>query len=306
MNKQELVEKAVMDWQGEFKPVCELVYEYLGPSTYSACEPGALFGKKVLFTREEFNAAADRLRGKPDWIEVLEKHPQAQYLAQWPGINDGEKGLWISYDRMPDQSKHGYHVDYGNEVFHYNKGNIIGDWRNTLEKRPEHIGDDKENASSWIGGVLSKVEADMQIPAGMLSGNRKVSNWFERGELPPVGEVVELAEETEFLSLARGNITLIAKGAHCHVVGHAKRPDNNAECITLMSVINPGAGFCTGNHEFLAKPIRTEREKFIEAAGKILNKPEINDNIDAGFTLRQAAEALFDAGFKAPDNKKPD
>lgn len=156
MNKNELIEKAVIDWQGNFKPVCELVYEYLGPNTYSACEAGALLGKQqVLFTREEFNAAADRMRGKPDWAEVLAKHPEAQYLAQWPvdtGCGTGTNaGLWISYKNEPRCASSGYLVDAESEICYHSKGVLLGDWRNTLEGRPEHIGDANEKVDPLNG-----------------------------------------------------------------------------------------------------------------------------------------------------------
>ncbi len=119
--------------------------------------------------------------------------------------------------------------------------------------------------------------------------------WFEAGELPAIGTVVELAEQTEFLSLASGEITKIAKGAHCHVVGHAKRQDNGNMCVTLMSVINVGAGFCTGNAELLIKPIRTEREKAIDAA--------VAASIDT-VGMRFHFGRLYDAGLlRLPEQK---
>ena len=114
-------------------------------------------------------------------------------------------------------------------------------------------------------------------------------------QCPPIGSIVELRERTEFLSLASGEITFISAGAHCHVVGHAERPDNNFKCVTLMSVINVGAGFCTGNPTRLVRPLDhatrkadLERKRVVDAA---VSAAQNFDN------ARSVSEVLYDAGM---------
>lgn len=73
-----------------------------------------------------------RLENKPSWEEVLEKHPDALFLAQW------SEGTWISYAEKPHFSDHlGAYVVYSsNHVCVHTKGECIRDTRSTLEAKP--------------------------------------------------------------------------------------------------------------------------------------------------------------------------
>jgi len=115
-------------------------------------------------------------------------------------------------------------------------------------------------------------------------------------QCPPIGSIIELRERSEFLSLASGEITYISAGAHCHVVGHAERPDNKFKCVTLMSVINIDAGFCTGNPTRLVKPLdhatrkaELEKKRVVDAAMTA---------VDEFIEPRQTIEALYDLGWR--------
>lgn len=213
--------------------------------------------ESALIWKHEFNIAVDRLRGKPDWKDVLSKHPKAHYLAQWPGINGCDLGLWISYETQPDcENGNGYVVDGEDEVFHHSKGVILGDWRNTLEKRPEQ-----------------KAEP---APA---------KTWFEAGEPPPIGVMVEAIieikyEECEVIAYFEDMAWLSVGGSKQHPVRMIR------------------------NCKF--RPIKTDKEKFIDTA--LANFDEISDKFPQAKNewLKKLFGQMFDAGFKAPDNKKPD
>lgn len=120
-------------------------------------------------------------------------------------------------------------------------------------------------------------------------------------QCPPIGSIVDLRESTEFLSLASGEITIISAGAHCHVVGHAERPDNNFKCVTLMPVINLEAGFCTGNPTRLVRPLdhatrkaELERKELIQRAKDAL--PDDAPMIGNWNTIIWVIERLVDTG----------
>lgn len=91
------------------------------------------------------------------------------------------------------------------------------------------------------------------------------SQWNGEG-LPPVGTVCELSDETEFLSLHTGRVITKPLGEKVAVAGHATRLDNEVVCVVIQPVSDMDCGFAVGNHELMVNPLRTKREKWIEAA----------------------------------------
>ena len=144
------------------------------------------------------------------------------------------------------------------------KGEAIGDWQATLEQRPAVI----ESKTGQAGSAES--------------------DWHARGELPPTG--------TKCLCWFDDGSECWHQ---CFVIGSIDSEIKNS--YLAVSLIGKHERKLVWANEF--RPLRTEREKFIDAASKVLSVPSINNNIDASFTLRLAAEALFDAGFRQPDQK---
>ena len=89
--------------------------------------------------------------------------------------------------------------------------------------------------------------------------------------LPPVGLVCELVEDTEFLSIQSGKITIKPKGEKVAVIGHAVRLDNRAVCITLQPVDDMSCGFSTINPDFVQR-VKSDREKWVEQAVQLYSE----------------------------------
>ena len=99
----------------------------------------------------------------PDW---------AMFLAQ-----DGD-GVWYWHANKPKPNGatvcgEGYWISTGESCIAC-RGELIGDWRDTLEKRPEEF--------KPFVSVEDNQEREMN----------QDNEWFERGELPPVGVECEI------------------------------------------------------------------------------------------------------------------
>lgn len=111
-----------------------------------------------------------------------------------------------------------------------------------------------------------------------------------------VGEIMELVEDTDFFSAQTGESTTLKSGHKVVIAGVATRYDNNATCAVVQSTTNTSCGFCVLNPDFL-RPIKSDREKFIEAAIEAVGGKQAVISADSIFGK------LYDAGFKAPEVK---
>lgn len=108
------------------------------------------------------------------------------------------------------------------------KGVALGDWRDTLEKRPE------QKAFEPFTSIKDNQEKNMKQDNG----------WFERGELPPVGVKCETLAEPEL------------QWVSAEVVAH-----RDGFAIIWVTSEKCGAQ-CDDPKHF--RPIRTERDKLVE------------------------------------------
>ena len=151
MSKIELIEKAVLKFNGEW-PTDEFAFVDLSkwqeaiiycirPDKDASVEPGEIHcggtgfdphHYELICTREEFNAAADRMRGKPDWSTLPAK---AEWLAQ------DRCGIWKPMQGRKPTIEEGSYWVTDHHLQPQPRGTVIGDWRNTLEKRPEQKAD---------------------------------------------------------------------------------------------------------------------------------------------------------------------
>lgn len=212
----------------------------------------------------EWLARRAELQNKPSWAEVP---AEAEYMTQ---NSNGAWGCWND-EPAPVKEKDGSGdtVEYwgGNKpLFSFNKANkrigeILGDWRDTLEKRPEQ--DEFETFTS----IEDNQEQDMPKQQEVKQDN----GWFERGELPPVGVAVQLWHGGTYAY----DCELISKRGNDFVLWNLTwdRPDS-ADCMMC---------------EF--KPIPTERDVLIE----IIKKTDDTDDkiadaiLAAGFRRGSAA-----------------
>lgn len=112
------------------------------------------------FTKDQWLARRAELQNKPSWEDAPE---WAEWLAQHAS------GYWAWGCGNPAADAKAWEgVGEDWEVqWSGCAGEVLGDWRDTLERRPE---------------------------TGATASNRQVqlnSSWFERGELPPIGVVCE-------------------------------------------------------------------------------------------------------------------
>lgn len=94
------------------------------------------------FTQEEVEERKAELQNKPSW----DKQPKwVKYLAQ------NEDGTWYRFEEQPKPVLNGVIGGYcgddgdGEREFTHHRGEVIGDWHDTLEERPENVATKKES-----------------------------------------------------------------------------------------------------------------------------------------------------------------
>lgn len=254
----------------------------------------------ISFSRDEWLARRAELQNKPSWKDAPE---WATYLAQSAG------GDWAWFGGVPEPSFdawEGGHLGIQSKwMGKTNSGEVLGDWRDTLERRPidlsEPAGGEKERGADGAeelnamaqrllvalksdprsfdtGALAEMVElADAEIvkrDAAVCGGEGYLNNhWFERGELPPIGEFVDVEGE----DLVYGNGEL-----NCEVIAHVEN--------TAVIRMSYGLG-CFQKH--VLSPSRTERDKAIDEMKQHCPHHGSWDTVG-----RIYAEAIYDAGYR--------
>ena len=175
-------------------------------------------GKEI--TKDQWLSRRAELQNKPSWEEapVWATHLAQNGRGQWWFMLNGKQ---IDDDRR--------YFGSDRSTIAVAKGEVLGDWRDTLEKRPE------QKAFDPFVSIEDNQEKDMKQDNG----------WFERGELPPVGTECE--------------IDLGAKWRKAFVVGRNYTGRIVVEIDTCDFIVADGCTF---------RPIRTEREVLIEIIKK--------------------------------------
>lgn len=138
----------------------------------------------AMVDRDSYEARKAERQNKPKWEDVLVKHPKAKYLAQWPQFKNNGVGTWISYDIKPDiYDESGYVTPGTGGKFIHSTGEVIGDWRDTLEQR--HVADPvKEFGESWFASVVKGFSAAMNVPeadlvARIFEDKNELADWYD-------------------------------------------------------------------------------------------------------------------------------
>ncbi|WP_429069093.1 hypothetical protein [Aeromonas veronii] len=259
-------------------------------------------------SRKQIIQRRAELQNKPSWADAPE---WATHLAQngrgqwWFMLNGkllGDSGRYFESDRS---------------TIEVARGEVLGDWRDTLERRPvdlsEPAGGVKERGADGAeeinamaqrllvalksdprsfdtGALAEMVElADAEIvkrDAKVCGGEGYLNNhWFDRGELPPVGV------ECEFHGGARVGREWpdsLKDGAKVKVLCHytpCMRP------VAVFSFDIPGGKLTSQASEACFRPIRTERDLAVDEMMK-----------DAGAlqweTPKSIMLSLYDAGYR--------
>ena len=184
--------------------------------------------------------------------------------AKWPiGANwlaqdkDGEWWFYTDEIDNPPQN-HGEDNWYSDDVAVRCRliGEVIGDWRDTLEKRPEEF------------KQFTSIEDNQELSVSQEHEMKQDNGWLERGELPPVGEVCEIL----------GAFGHYQEWFECKIIAEHNGSVFAANERSWMNVRK-------GERQF--RPLRTERDVLIE----IINKTDDTDDriadaiLAAGFSL---------------------
>lgn len=214
MTRQEQLDAVVRNygvWQGELNELAfcsgDTVVYMIGYVKIPVSRDGGFYG----FTRSEVETRKAELQNKPSWDDAPER---ANYRAQ-----DAD-GRWCWYNLEPHPVNDFREFRSADAVcVPATTGELIGDWRDTLEKRPESSTVDPRNGEC-IGGA----------------------EWDGEG-LPPAGI------ECEYLHHVFG-------WTGCTTIGLF---NGNMVCAP-----NRG-GFYAGDSSMF-RPIKSDREKFVESA----------------------------------------
>ena len=199
-------------------------------------------------TKEQWLARRAELQNKPAKWQI-----GANWLAQ---DKDGEWWFYTDEIDNPPQN-HGEDNWYSDDVAVRCRliGEVIGDWRDTLEKRPEEF------------KQFTSIEDNQELSVSQEHEMKQDNGWFERGELPPVGEVCEIL----------GAFGHYQEWFECKIIAEHNGSVFAANERSWMNVRK-------GERQF--RPLRTEREVLIE----IIKKTDDTDD--------RIADAILAAGFK--------
>ena len=254
MNESTLVpreEMSDLDWlarnvhvwpAGDHQPWC-YVYMAHGGVMKAAGNFLDAVAKPTMITIDQWLALRAELQNKPSW----ETH-------EYKVIAQGRNGSW--YGSNYSEEKFGHESSFCIHGTGWNcicRGVDLGDWRDTLEKRQE------QNEFEPFVSIEDSQEKEM----------KQDNKWFERGELPPVGEVCEIL----------GAFGHYQKWFECKIIA-----EHN--CSVFAANERSWINVRKGQREF--RPLRTERERAVD---------EMMEHCDY-LGSRDFAGKLFDAGYR--------
>lgn len=127
----------------------------------------------LIVYRQQWLDRRAELQNKPSWKDAPE---WAGWMAQ-----DSYGGWWF-YRNEPTLTSQ---VWSGVDRYFSKSGGVIGDWRDTLEMRPEEFKPSIEEANR----LAQEFKPFTSIEGNQEKEMKQDNGWFERGELPPVGAV---------------------------------------------------------------------------------------------------------------------
>lgn len=209
----------------------------------------------TMITIEQWLARRAELQNKPSWDDFGES---AKFMAQ------DSDGAWMAFESEPAAK---YHVwssmrgwcGYAREGRDRCRGEVLGDWRDTLEQRPEQF------------KPFTSTEYNQEQGMAQQQEMKQDNGWFERGELPPVGVKCETLAEPEL------------QWVSAEVVAH-----RDGFAIVWITSEKCGAQ-CDAPKHF--RPIRTERDVLLSIITEELNRYDTDGKLAdailaAGFSLR--------------------
>ena len=206
-------------------------------------------------TKEQWLARRAELQNKPSWVDAPE-------WGEWLAQDDSGEWYWYASKTAHPGMKSWWPAPGANNV-QCGKGEVLGDWRDTLERRSADLSElaVTERLTEAAHTVLAAAPALMDEK---FRFDR--DDWHERGELPPVGVVCE------------AYIDRPPQWIEAEIVAH-----KDGFAIGWCKSVMKG---CHGDKASEFRPIRTERDVLIE----IIKKTDDTDD--------RIADAILAAGFK--------
>lgn len=235
---------------GDHQPWC-YVYMVAGGAMKASGNFLDAVAYPIRITKDQWLARRAELQNKPSWADAPE---WAVGLIQYG--NGGWQ--WLPGELEPDDIASPWDRTHARaRMMMASYGEVLGDWRDTLEKRPEEF----------------KPFISIEDNQDQVLTQQQDNGWFERGELPPVGKVC-LYVVSDRLS-AEVEITSHAKFGLCFVeVG--KSGENYVSKTAEL-------------HRF--RPVRTERDVLLSIIVEEMNRYDTDGKLAdailaAGFSLR--------------------
>ncbi|MFQ1732376.1 hypothetical protein ACK38X_02495 [Aeromonas veronii] len=223
------------------------------------------------FTIDQWIDRRSKMQNKPSWDD-------APGWANW--LCQRDDGMWFWCVEEPRVSESGWETRHearaaypsGDQIPEY----VLGDWRDTLERRPVDLSEPAVTAR-----LTEATENVLAAAPALMDEKFRIdrSDWFDRGELPPVGiECEVLWDDCEWHKTKIIAHLYIDKFNMCPVFTTGWDDTSFVECMP---------------HYQSFRPLRTEREKAIEEMK--LHCPHHGSWDTVG---RIYAEALYDAGYR--------
>lgn len=263
----------VHEWPaGEHQPWCYVYMTYGGvmKAAGNFLDAGA---NPAMITIDQWISRRAELQNKPSW-------DKAEGWAEW--LAQDSCGCWGFFQKKPQIHALSWIARSGYYQIRSPGNLLLGDWRNTLEKRPEpclksmsgvHSDGDMIALHEELKDFdMNKFEPFTSIEDNQEKGMKQDNGWFERGDLPPVGVAVQLWHGGTYAY----DCELISKRGNDFVLWNLTwdRPDS-ADC--MMCVF---------------KPTPTERDVLLEMLADFDGSPA-----SAG----AVADAILAAGFSRRD-----
>ena len=204
----------VHNWPAGHQGWCYVISNRDGTKGVATSLIGQVDCPWVRIEKQEWLTRRAELQNKPGWADFGES---AKFMAQ------DSDGAWMAFEIEPTAKSHVWSAmrgwcGYAREGRDRCRGEVLGDWRDTLEKRPEQ----------------AEFEPFVSIEDNQDQKMKRNDGWFERGDLPPVGIAVQLWHGGTYAY----DCELISKRGNDFVLWNLTwdRPDS-ADC--MMCVFKP-------------------------------------------------------------------
>jgi hypothetical protein len=228
---------------------------------------GQVRNSRSSFTESQWLSRRAELQNKPSWEFAPE---WACYLVQ---IVTGS-WVWLASDTDLTWEADAPGPQFvGKMRWSGCSGASLGNWRDTLERRPEEFKPSTEEANKLAQQFqpFTSIEDNQEQVMEQKADQKQDNGWHERGELPPVG--------VECLALIG-----IAPPAACRIIAITR------EQIAVHWVENGQMDVIDLRCQLAFRPLRTEREKAITEMMEV--------SAENWGNLQDCCERLYDAGYR--------